>query len=147
MKDNLFELLLSLVEKTLSQLKEKQQLLNTSNDGFAIENNKEPKKVSVEVQMLKDASPTSSRVFTHDERLKFTRASYQFLARLSSLGVISSGALELVINRLYFSESRFVSLQETKWTIRNTLASTLNSNQMAFLELILYSKEDGFVLH
>jgi Smg protein len=143
----LFELLLSLVEKTLTHLKEKQQLLNATNEGFAIENTKEVKKVSVEVQMIKEADARATRVFTQDERLKFTKASHQFLARLSSLGIVSTSALELVINRLYFSESRFVSLQETKWTIRNTLASTLTSNQMAFLELILYSKEDGFVLH
>ncbi|MDF1758423.1 MAG: DUF494 family protein [Legionellaceae bacterium] len=147
MKDNLFELLLSLFEKTLTQLKEKQELDSPVEIDLSEEETDEDKKVGVEVQVLKEASTNTTRVFTADEQLKFTKASYQFLMRLSSLGLLSSKSLELVINRLFFSDSRFVSLQETKWTIRNTLAQTLNSEQLAFLELVLYCKEDDISLH
>lgn len=146
MKDNLFELLLSLFEKTLAQLKEKKQSIAPNDDGSEA-NVTDDKKVGVEVQILKEASDLATRVFTKDEQLKLTKASYQFLMRLESMGLISSKSLELVINRLFFSESRFVSLQETKWTIRNTLEQSLNAEQLAFLELVLYCQEDGVALH
>lgn len=148
MKDNLFELLLSLVEKTLSQLKEKEQSLTSNNK--IIEEKQLPttdKKVTVPVQIFKSANRKSTRVFIKEEQMKLTKASYQFLKRLESMGLITSQSIELIINRLFFSESRFVSLQETKWTIRNTLASGLDNEGLAFLDLILYSKEDGAVLH
>lgn len=148
MKDNLFELLLSLFEKTLSQLKEKEQAL-TPNDQSSEDKELKAadKKVGVQVQILKEADSKATRVYIKEEQIKLTKASYQFLMRLASMGLISSQSLELIINRLFFSESRFVSLQETKWTIRNTLSHSLNAEQLAFLELILYSKEDGVVLH
>lgn len=146
MKDNLFELLLSLFEKTLAQLKEQKQSIAPNEDGSEA-NVTDDKKVGVEVEILKEASDIATRVFTRDEQLKLTKASYQFLMRLESMGLISSKSLELVINRLFFSESRFVSLQETKWTIRNTLEQSLNAEQLAFLELVLYCQEDGVALH
>ena len=149
MKDNLFELLLSLFEKTLSQLKEKEQALPSPTDEVSEDKTltAADKKVGVQVEVLKEASPNATRVYTKEEQIKLTKASYQFLMRLESMGLVSSKSLELVINRLFFSESRFVSLQETKWTIRNTLAHSLNAEQLAFLELILYCQEDGAILH
>jgi len=147
MKDSLFEILLSLFEKTLTQLKEKHQTNSVSEQEPVLEPLTADRKVGVEVQVVKAASSTAIRVFTRDEQLKLTKASYQFLMRISSLGIVAPQTLELVINRLFFSDSRFVSLQETKWTIRNTLAQTLNSEQLAFLELVLYFKEDGLSLH
>lgn len=146
MKDSLFEFLLSLFEKTIIQLKEKARSNLLKDEVLAIDQ-PTAKKVGVEVQILKAAAPQSMRVFTQDEQLKLTKASYQFLMRIASLGIIDSHAMELVINRLLFSDSRFVSLQETKWTIRNTLAQNLDSEQLAFLELVLYFKEDGLSLH
>lgn len=148
MKDNLFELLLSLFEKTLTQLKEKEQAIpldDERNDSKELSSS--AKKVGVQVQVLKEASDKATRLYIKEEQIKLTKASYQFLMRLESMGLISSKTLELVINKLFFSESRFVSLQETKWTIRNVLAHSLDSEQLAFLELILYSKEDGAILH
>ncbi len=146
MKDSLFEFLLSLFEKTITQLKEKAGTNQLADQVLPIDQPSE-RKVGVEVQILKSVSAHSTRVFTQDEQLKLTKASYQFLMRVSSLGIIDRQALELVINRLLFSDSRFVSLQETKWTIRNTLAQNLDPEQLAFLELVLYFKEDGLSLH
>ena len=146
MKDSLFEFLLSLFEKTIVQLKERAQS-NPNQAQELLSEQLSDRKVGVEVQVLQPASQQSVRVFTADEQLKLTKASYQFLMRIASLGIIDSQALELVINRLLFSDSRFVSLQETKWTIRNTLAQNLDAEQLAFLELVLYFKEDGLSLH
>ena len=148
MKDNLFELLLNLFEKTLTQLKEKKQTVVPSDvSKDAGEDLNVAKRVGVEVQIFKEASDTATRVFTKEEQLKLTKASYQFLMQLESMGLLSSKSLEIIINRVFFSESRFVSLQETKWTIRNTLEQHLNAEQLAFLELILYCQEDGVALH
>jgi len=149
MKASLFELLLSLFEKTLTQLKEKQQLVDASSTRNL--RTSEPlvteSKVGVEIQVVNQPSETAMRIFSADEQLKLTKASYQFLVRMGSLGVIPRQTMELVINRLFFSDSRYVSLQETKWTIRQTLAQSLDPIQIAFLELVLYFKEDGLSLH
>lgn len=150
MKASLFELLLSLFEKTLTQLKEKQQSVEDPIALPHMESNEtalSDSKVAVELQVLKQASPQAMRIFSIDEQLKFTRASYQFLMRLSTLGIIPAQTMELIVNRLVFSDSRYVSLQETKWTIRQTLAQTLDPVQLTFLELVLYFKEDGLSLH
>lgn len=146
MKDSLFEFLLSLFEKTILQLKEKADT-NPLKDQLVPVEPSTDRKVGVEVQILKSANAQSMRVFTQDEQFKLTKASYQFLMRIAALGVMDRHTLELVINRLLFSDSRFVSLEETKWTIRNTLAQNLDSEQLAFLELVLYFKEDGLSVH
>ena len=146
MKDSLFEFLLSLFEKTITQLKEKTES-NLGQEKCVATELLTERKIGVEVQVVKSASPDAMRVFTRDEQLKLTKASYQFLMRIAALNIIDPQALELVINRLFFSDSRFVSLQETKWTIRNTLAQSLDPEQLAFLELVLYFKEDGLSLH
>ena len=146
MKDNLFELLLSLVEKTISQLKEKRQI-NINNGIASSDYINENHKIGVEVQILKNYSKDATRVFTADEQLKLTKASYQYLLKIFALGIISSSLFELIINRLSFSDSRFVSLQETKWTIKTTLERSLTLEQKEFLDLILYCKEDNVALH
>ena len=149
MKASLFELLLSLFEKTLTQLKEKQQVVDASSarDLRSSETLVTESKVGVEIQVVNQPSATAMRIFSDDEQLKLTKASYQFLVRRGALGVIPVQTMELVINRLFFSDSRYVSLQETKWTIRQTLAQSMDPIQLAFLELVLYFKEDGLSLH
>ena len=149
MKASLFELLLSLFEKTLTQLKEKQQVVDASSarDLRSSETLVTESKVGVEIQVVNQPSATAMRIFSDDEQLKLTKASYQFLVRIGALGVIPVQTMELVINRWFFSDSRYVSLQETKWTIRQTLAQSMDPIQLAFLELVLYFKEDGLSLH
>ncbi len=148
MKDNLFEMLLNLFEKTLTQLKEKHA--STHKDDIDREKQAETQgsvNVETDVAFVKSSHRDSMRVFTYDEQMKLTKASYQFLMRMSSWGIVSPDVFELILNQLSFSESRFVSLQETKWTIRNTLASSLDAEQLAFLDLVLYHKEDELLLH
>lgn len=148
MKDSLFDLLLDLFEKTITQLKESYPLALASDAD--VDEPSEPqsvsplgKKATVHMALIKSASTGSFRVLTPDERMRLTKASYQFLERLSAWGIISADAMELILNRLMFSESRFVQLHETKWTIRNTLAATIDAEQLAFLDLVLYQKENG----
>lgn len=155
MKDNLLEMLLSLFEQTLTQLKEAYipeipkslNDLKESNELNVGVSSTTTYKKTIEMVWFRSASDHSTRVFTPQEQIKLTRASQQFLKGLAQLGVLSSDAMEFVINRLMFSESRVVNLQETKWAVRNTLAENLPSSHVAFLDLVLYQKEDGLLLH
>jgi Smg protein len=147
MKDNLFEMLLNLFEKTLTQLKESHELKGTNGVDDKQADVHGSSQTGKDLTFVKAAHPDSIRVFTYDEQMKLTKASYQFLMRITSWGVVTSDVFELVLNQLIFSESRFVTLQETKWSIRNTLANSLDAEQLAFLDLVLYHKEDQLPLH
>lgn len=148
MKDSLFEMLMNFFEKSLSQITEKKSpdapLDEASNHIVDTSNLPGTENQSL---IIRPAHSTSIRVFTYEEQMKLTKASYQFLSRMLLWGIISSESMELVINQLLFSESRYITLQETKWTIRNTLADNLDAAQLAFLDLVLYQKEDNLSLH
>lgn len=142
MKDSLFELLINLFEKSLAQLKERNR--NAAVDPYDVSNGE----TVTENLIFKAARGTSMRVFTDDEKQKLTKASYQLLTRLLLWNIVDAKDVELVINQLLFSESRFISLHETKWTVRNTLSEVLDTAQLAFLDLMLYPlKEDSLLLH
>ncbi|QMT59365.1 MULTISPECIES: DUF494 family protein [unclassified Legionella] len=143
MKDNLFEMLLSLFEQSLTQLQESHKTA----DSDATELNEDEDVASEEVLHLKLQQHTSTRIFTYDEQMKLTKASYQFLMRMKLWKVLNTESFEMIMNQLLFSESRIVTLQETKWTIRNALATSLNEEQLAFLDLVLYQTEDELTLH
>ena len=145
MKDNLFEMLLNLFEKTLTQLKERHGA--TSDLPMLGEKKAEGQPYSNSSALIKSAQADSIRVFTKLEQHKLTKASYQFLMRMSACGVLAPDVFELIMNQLIFSNSRFVSLQETKWTIRNTLVNHLDAMQLSFLDLVLYHREDELPLH
>jgi Smg protein len=149
MKDSLFELLMNFFEKTLTQIKETRSddphpSVNTdsTNDHHSSEG------VINSHQVLREQQKNSLRVFTPEEQFKFTKASYQFMMRLMRLGIITPGVMEEIIHQLLLSDSAFVTLQETKWAIRNILAERLSDpRQLAFLDMVLYQKEDKLPLH
>lgn len=145
-KDNLFEMLLSLFEKTLTQLKET-HLANESNKQADSTQADTAPVYNTDLIYVKSANPIATRVYTDDEQLKLTKASYQFLMRIASWGILDQDMHEVIMNQLIFSDSPYVSLQETKWSIRHTMAKRLDAQQLAFLDLCLYHKEDGLTLH
>lgn len=152
MKDSLFELLFNLFEKTLDELKQAQ--LDDKTQAKSVTEQHDDcltplivSKDSVSMELVKEAHKKSIRVLTADERMKLTKASYQFLMRMLAWDVIDASVLELTINHLLLSDSRFVSLQETKWALRGILAETMSAEELAFLDLVLYHNEDGYVLH
>ncbi|WP_019215251.1 DUF494 family protein [Legionella tunisiensis] len=147
MKDSLFEMLMSFFEKSLSQLKESTTSTTSNENGQEDNDVYETSSIESRTVVIRPAQDTAMRVFTSDEKMRFTKASYQFITRLIMWGIVESETLEIIINQLLFSESRFVTLQETKWTIRNTLAENLDAAQLAFLDLVLYQKEDELPLH
>lgn len=147
MKNSLLDMLMTFFENGLTQIAKKNT--PSSNNVSPTDTNQSESTTEHETQslMIKPALETSMRVFTDAEQIKFTKASYQFLTRMLLWGVIASENIELVINQLIFSESRYVTLQETKWTVRNILADKLDTAQLAFLDLVLYQKEDDLPLH
>lgn len=147
MKDSLFEMLMTFFEKSLSQITEKKPHSDGNYDSNAGEEFDNDSEVDNQSLIVKPANTQSIRVFTYEEQMKFTKASYQFISRMLLWGVIASEKMEQIINQLLFSESRYVTLQETKWTIRNTLAENLDASQLVFLDLVLYQKEDELALH
>lgn len=148
MKDHLFEMLLNLFEKTLTQLKESSSLIEADElKTINLLSEKIAPESSEDHELSALANCNSIRVFSSIEQNKLTKASYQFLMRLSSWQIIGRDTLEQIIDRLIFSDSHFVTLQETKWMVRHTLADALDAEQLAFLDLVLYHKEDELPLH
>ena len=110
-ENNLLEMLLTLFEKTLTQLKEAYvpEMPDEAKAGQSTDlqvTSTEGKKKTFEMMWFRSADKDSMRVFTLEEEHKLTKASHQFLKRLERLGVLSSDVMELIINRLLFSESR-----------------------------------------
>jgi uncharacterized protein Smg (DUF494 family) len=148
MKDSFFEMLMNFFEKSLSRLSEtNSQKDSTTESGLNLTDTNDAEGIESRSLMLRLRRDSSMRVFTGEEQMKLTKASYQFLMRMIVWDIIGSETMELIINQLVFSESRIVTLEETKWTIRNTLAEHLDGGQLAFLDLVLYQKEDKLPLH
>ncbi|MFA6302094.1 MAG: DUF494 family protein [Legionella sp.] len=144
MKDNLFEMLLTLFERSLAQIQKSQKSVEDKSLDLSTED--ENLKADENSLPLKSARQASIRICTYEEQMKLTKASYQFLMRLRLWEVIDANTFESVMHQLHISDSRIVTLQETKWTIRNILANTLNETQLAFLDLVLYQKEDNLAI-
>ena len=144
MKDNFFEMLMHLFEQTLTQLKDKNTAVlehkTSTTDSLVIHEGADP-------DFLKPAGTGSIRIFTPIETMRLTKASYQFLMRVHAWEILAPDVFESIMNQLLFSESRFISLQEIKWIIRGTLATSLSLEQLAFLDLVLYHKEDALLSH
>ena len=144
MKDSLFEMLMNFFERSLSRLQEDSKATDDSQLESQLNENDSQESRSL---FLKMQSATAIRIFTEYEKIKMTKSSYQFIMRLIQLEVIETETMEYILHQLFNSESRFVTLQETKWTIRNILDENLDAEQLAFLDLVLYQKEDEFPLH
>ncbi|MFI4918387.1 MAG: DUF494 family protein [Legionellales bacterium] len=145
MKDNLLEVLLNLFETSLSQLNKNHKSVAT--DPMDALNTEEVGDTDEQTLYVRSPQHKSIRVFTYEEQMKLTKTSYQFLMRMQLWNMIDADLLELILHQLQFSESRIVTLQETKWTIRNILIANLDVKQLAFLDLILYHSEDELTAH
>lgn len=139
---------MSSIKKNQAKLK-KEKLVNLPTEDVKVYNQDcQPYGYLDEQTLFLKETPTQSiRIFTSEECQKLSKASYQFLIRLIQMEVIASETIEIIINQLLFSDSRFVSLQETKSVIRNALMDDLSHHQLAFLDLLLYQKEDGVLLN
>lgn len=146
MKDNLFEMLLNLFERSLTQLQKSHKSVDETSKELI---NDQDLLVAEEEEPLfiKAAHHHSMRVVTCDERMKMTKASYQFIMRMKLWQIIDTEVFELILNQVQSSDSHIVTLQETKWIIRTTLEKYLSEEQLAFLDLVLYQSEDATTKH
>jgi len=145
MKDNLFEILLNLFERSLSQLQKSHE--SVDKDPLSQLNEEDILATDEQPLFIKSAQTGSNRVVTFEEQMKLTKASYQFLMRMKQWNIINVDLFESIMNQLQFSDSRIVTLEETKWTIRSNLVTILSEEQLAFLDLVLYQKEDELTVH
>jgi uncharacterized protein Smg (DUF494 family) len=141
MNDNLMELLFDLVEKSLAQLKKNFMPDNTEQQDNKVD------VTSLEEYKYPIKHKNKVRIVTYQEQMKLTKLSYQFLLRMQALGIITEDAFENILDLLQSSHSRIVHLDETKWAIQKVLAQSLDDNQQAFLDLLLYHKENNHALH
>lgn len=141
MKDNLFEMLMHLFETSLTQLQ--QTCLDEEKNALS-EDGAEQVPSDEYTLRIRPAKPTSTRVMAHEEQMRMTKASYQFLMRMKRWEIFDAEVFELVMNQFLCSDSHIITLEETKWTIRNILATGLNEEQLSFLDLVLYQTEDCF---
>lgn len=144
MKDNLFEILLRLCEKSLVQLQKNHHSMN--HKSLEVMREEEPNH-TIQTLHVKSQQKNSTRIMIPYEQIKLTKASYQFLMRMKLWGIIDDDFFELVMNELLVSESRIITEEEIKWTIRSLLARQLGENDLAFLDLVLYQEEDGYTIH
>lgn len=148
MKDNLFEMLLHLFEKSMAQLQKMQKNQSTSTKELDQPLHEEDFLHNEhQTLFIKSAQQKSIRVLIYEEQIKLTKASYQFLMRMKLWNIIDSNLFELILNQLQSSESAFVTLEETKWAIQYALTDHLDEKQLAFLDLVLYQKENKLTVH
>lgn len=141
MKNSLFDMLLSLFENSISTDKK-----NTSNNNdksvFSV-----IKEQSITTKFIKSQNDKSTRIFNFNEKMKFSENCFQLLILLFNSAEISNDLLESVINRLINSKSDYVTFEQVKHAILSTLAQNITAEQLAFLDLLFYQKEDGNILH
>ena len=140
MKSNFFEMLMYFVENVLEDIKH-QACPEASTD-------------LNDQQLLTPPSSTTTnsknyslRIFTTTERLKLSKASYQFIMRLMLLHLIPTTLMEEIIHQLWLSDSHFVTLQETKHVILEVMRTYLNPEQFIFFEFVLTQPTNTIGLH
>ena len=135
MKDSLFQILLDLFKNSLTNDlsdDEKQEMLN-------IEQSAEP--IIVNRQSMK-----SERILSLEERTKLSDKSSHFLYQMIQAGLLNSEKTEEVLSKVGMSESYCVSLEELKWIMRDVLDYELSTDELAYLDLILYAEVKDFNL-
>lgn len=144
MKDNLFEMLIQLFEKALTHVKETSEDKAPQKPGDDLFAGMGDDNTSL---ILGNASHESTRVYHEEETKKFTSASHQFLMRFCAMKLVSQEVMELILHQLSLSKDPVISLSELKWSIRKAVSNILDFEQLAYLDLVLYQKEDGILPH
>lgn len=140
MNDQLFEMLLSLFEQTLSQLKYQQK--NEIEDNLIQFDSDEIKLPVFHVQSNK-----GTRVLTALEQAKLTKPALQFLMRLLHTGVLSSEQFEQVMDLVLDSSMRFVSVAEIKYLAHQVLFDCLSDRELMMLEFSLNTEMTLTTMH
>ncbi len=136
MKDQLFEMLLSLFEEALLNLRQHHQQLEAAND-------KSQESIGVldshygETQIFQPPSLNAMRVLTLLEQVKLTKPAIQFLMRLRHTGMLTSVQFEQVMNFVMDSHLRYVPVSEVTMMAHLVLAERLSHRELLMLEFAL----------
>ena len=144
MKENLFELLLNLFEKSLEQIKQGEFSADYLDNALEDELQGQDFSELIEINM---PEKYSERIIIPEERIKITKAAYQFLTRLNLTDLISARHFEHIMNQVLFSESRIVNLEEMKWLTRNILENSLDDGQLELLDRVLFGDDEPVTIH
>jgi hypothetical protein len=135
MKDQLFEMLLSLFEQALTHLRNQPQ----NNESFQ----NYPEHVNLhdtvegESVVYQQASLLSTRVMTVIEQVKLTKPAIQFLIRLLHTGMLNTLQFEHVMNMVLESSERYVTVAEATRIVHQVLSESLSFKELLMLEFAL----------
>lgn len=134
MKESLFQLLLNLFEKSLT---------NTDQLDYDSEEASSEEKSKQQAIFVANAQDTSMRVLNDYEIAKLTKSSLRFLQQIINYKILPAQAIEEILHQIETSDSSYVTLDEVKWLIREKLLNTLEPSQQTFVDLILESEDNG----
>lgn len=141
MKDQFFEMLLSLFEQTLTQLKSQQQLDEMDSHLISIDND------SISFPVFHEQSNNGTRVLTILEQAKLTKPALQFLMRLLHTHVLSSEQFEQVMDLVLDSSMRYVSVAEIKYIAHQVLSDSLSDRELMMLEFSFNAETTRTTMH
>lgn len=136
MKDQLFEMLLSLFEEALVNLRRHHQQLESAHE-------KSQESIDVldshsgEAQIIQPPTSDAMRVLTVLEQVKLTKPAIQFLMRLRHTGMLTSVQFEQVMNLVMDSHLRYVPVSEVTMMAHLVLAERLSHRELLMLEFAL----------
>lgn len=145
MKDQLFEMLLSLFEQALSNLRADQLQTELSS------NHPEPKSLEDteygDLKIYKAPSHLGYRVLTLIEQVKLTKPAIQFLMRLLHTGMLDSEMFERVMNMVLESPERYVSVGELTGILHVVLSENLSHRELMMLEFAINLENSHTTMH
>ncbi len=130
---------MDLFDRNLNELHDGSDLANASNT-----TSDDELEASSSMQALNESA---TRVVSFHERIKLTKASYQFLMRMKLLGVIDALQFEEVMDELQLSGSRIITVEEVKLTLRGLLSANACEKQLKFLDFLLFQTKDELTAH
>ena len=145
MKDQLFEMLLSLFEQALTELRNQPQ----GDESFQ----NYPEHVNLhdtvegESVVYQEASFLSTRVLTVLEQVKLTKPAIQFLIRLLHTGMLNPLQFEQVMNLVLESTDRYVTVAEARRIAHQVLSESLSFKELLMLEFALDLESSQTIMH
>jgi hypothetical protein len=142
MKDQLFEILLSLFEQTLNHLRDHQeQLQETESKDVLIEQQHS------QFEYVQSPSDSSIRILTLLEQVKLTKPAIQFLMRLMHTGMLNAFQFEEVMNLVLESQHRYVTVEEVGIIIHQVLSESLSQRELLMLEFAFDLETSPTTMH
>jgi hypothetical protein len=145
MKDQLFEMLLSLFEQALTNLRVNQ--LQTELSAQDQQTKSLDDTEYGDLKIYKSPSKSACRVLTLLEQVKLTKPAIQFIMRLRHTEVLDSEMFERVMNMVLESPQRFVSVGELMAILHVVMVEHLSDREMMMLEFAINLENSHTTMH